>query len=497
MARCYICGCELDVESTKPEHIIPNGIGGKLKSREILCDKHNNELFELDQIICKDLENHTNRLNPSRDNGKNPATSYALPSGEKVIMQPNGEYYAAKPEIQVNKAEDGKIEIKFSTYYSTGSQHKEFALNQLKNIVEGVCRKNKFPEDAIQKELDNLEETFEKSIQTDFNPVLKGQFQFNSSGKLFLGISKIALDFYFYNKLSKNHVEKFLNKFIEQDITFINNNANYYYDDNLFSTDSIYHTLILKGDKINELLYCIVSLYGVLNCIVFLNRNYMGENFIKTYSYDLRNKEVVNFDKTPEINQDIAKDLLNRRGMFEELKTAQNIFMSFFKYGNNKELHEDFENFANKLQDEIKVLQSQPIINNSDEFQKVFEEIFNKHAIENKTLKQLTKYELAGLFKTIQQSITYDFYLQPYVLHITNRIIVDAITDILLNNSELLNNDESLINKVFEFYISAKTNNETLNKLLQSNQEKVKEYIKDFIPKIKTQLIHYHSCLNK
>lgn len=87
--------------------------------------------------------------------------------------------------------------------------------------------------------------------------------------------------------------------------------------------------------------------------------------------------------------------------------------------------------------------------------------------------------------------------MQPYVLHITNRIIVDAITDILLNNSELLNNDESLINKVFEFYISAKTNNETLNKLLQSNKEKVKEHIKDFIPKIKTQLIHYHSCLNK
>ena len=185
--------------------------------------------------------------------------------------------------------------------------------------------------------LNNIDETFEKNIKTDFNPILKIQFQFNSSGKLFLGISKIALDFYFYNKLSKNHVEKFLNKFIEQDITFINNNANYYYDDNLFSTDSIYHTLILKGDKINELLYCIVSLYGVLNCIVFLNRNYMGENFIKTYSYDLRNKEVVNFDKTPEINQDIAKDLLNRRGMFEELKTAQNIFMSFFKYGNNKE----------------------------------------------------------------------------------------------------------------------------------------------------------------
>ena len=33
MAKCYICGCELDSRKTKPEHIIPNGIGGKLKSR--------------------------------------------------------------------------------------------------------------------------------------------------------------------------------------------------------------------------------------------------------------------------------------------------------------------------------------------------------------------------------------------------------------------------------------------------------------------------------
>ena len=54
MAKCFICGCELD-ENTKPEHIIPNGIGGTLKSKAILCNEHNNELYELDQIVCKDL----------------------------------------------------------------------------------------------------------------------------------------------------------------------------------------------------------------------------------------------------------------------------------------------------------------------------------------------------------------------------------------------------------------------------------------------------------
>ena len=211
MARCYICGCELDNIKTKPEHIIPNGIGGKLKSREILCDKHNNELFELDQIICKDLEIFTNRLNPSRDNGKNPSTMYELSTGEKVIMQPNGEYYAEKPIIQVQELEDGKIQIQYSTYYSTGSQHKEHALNKLKSITEGICKKHGIAEEIIEKELNKINEAFEKNIKTDFNPVLMKQFQFNSSGKLFLGLSKIALDYYFYNKLSMDYVKEFLN----------------------------------------------------------------------------------------------------------------------------------------------------------------------------------------------------------------------------------------------------------------------------------------------
>lgn len=494
MAKCFICGCELD-ENTKPEHIIPNGIGGKLKSKEILCNEHNNELYELDQIVCKDLETHTNRLNPSRDNGANPSTIYKLPTGEKVRMEPNGEYYADKPDIQVSKLEDGKIQIQYSTYYSTNSQHKEFALNQLKSITEGVCKKQGISEDVIKKELAKIDETFEKNIKTDFNPILMCQFQFNSSGKLFLGLAKIALDFYFYNKMPKNNVEEFLDKFKKQDVTFINNNANYYYEDNLFLTDSIYHTLILKGDEENRLLYCIISLYGVLNSIIFLNRDYSGEDFIKTYSYDLRNKEVVNFDNTPEIDQITAENLLKRREMFEEIKNAQDIFMSFFKYGSNKEIQDSLTDFADKLQNGIKALQSQPIISTSDEFEKIFEELFKKHARNNKILKQLTKYELQGLYQTIQKTITYEFYLQPYLLYITNKIIVDGITNILLNNPELLNSDEALINKVYEFYVSAKTDNENLNNLLSKNQDKIKEHIKDFIPKIKPQLIYYDNCL--
>ena len=214
------------------------------------------------------METHTNRLNPSRDNGKNPSIKCKLPTGEKVILEPDGLYFAEKPNINVNKLEDGKVNIQYSTYYSTNSKHKDFALNQLKSIRKGVCQKQGFSDENIEKELKKVDKLFEKSIRTDFNPILWFQFQFNSSGKLFLGLSKIALDYYFYNKLSTEYVAEFLNNFKEQDIIFINKNANYYYD-KVFLTDSIYHTLILKGDKSNGLLYCIISLYGVLNCIVF------------------------------------------------------------------------------------------------------------------------------------------------------------------------------------------------------------------------------------
>ena len=235
----------------------------------------------------------------------------------------------------------------------------------------------------------------------------------------------------------------------------------------------------------------------MLNCIVFLNRNYAGNDILKTYSYDLRNREVVNINSNPTITQNMVENILKRKELFDKIKNAQNTFMSFFKYGSKEELQKDFEKFAKKLDNDIKELQKKPMINSIEEYENAFQQIFNKNVQQNKTLKQLTKYELTGLFRTIQQSITYDFYLQPYILHTTNKIIVDAIIDILLNNPELLDSDEILINKIYEFYASAKTNNETVNKLLQSNQEKVKEYIKDFIPKIKTQLIHYRSCLNK
>lgn len=41
---CYYCGIELTQENRTREHIIPEALGGRLTSSEILCRTHNSIL---------------------------------------------------------------------------------------------------------------------------------------------------------------------------------------------------------------------------------------------------------------------------------------------------------------------------------------------------------------------------------------------------------------------------------------------------------------------
>lgn len=68
MKKCYICGEELTKDNTSAEHIIPNAIGGKLKSKDLICKKCNNKLgHNTDNELAKQLEFFTNFLNINRE----------------------------------------------------------------------------------------------------------------------------------------------------------------------------------------------------------------------------------------------------------------------------------------------------------------------------------------------------------------------------------------------------------------------------------------------
>lgn len=496
MAKCFICGKELD-EKTRPEHIIPNGIGGKLKSKKILCNQHNNEFSKLDELVCNDLMIQTNMLNPNRDHGKNPDVICELSDGSKVKMKPTGEYYAQKPIIKIEEDKNKNIQFHFSTFYSKNSTHKEIAKQQFKNALEGYCNKCGFPKDFIQSKLNEFDITFEKSIATNFSNTLFLQSQFNKSGNLFLGISKIALDYYFYNNLPQRNVGIFLNKFMVEDIEFINSNSNYYYDEDLLLPNSIYHLLILKGDKNNKLLYCIISLYGVLNCIVFLNKNYEGEDILKTYSYDLLNQKEITLNKNPQITQSMLENILKTKRIFEETKKAHELFMSFFEYGSAKKRKEDCIEFATNIQNEIENMNTLPLIYSNREFQEVFEEIFYRNINKNETLGQLTDREKQNIFQDLSlQQNAYECYLQSCFPHFIINKLYQLIEIILTNDIQLCENENSFIKYLSDSISSVKTGNDYINCLIVKNSDNINAFIRECVkllkPLTETLLKNFH-----
>lgn len=105
MKECYICCEELTKDNDSVEHIIPNAIGGKLKSKELICKKCNSKLGRsTDNELAKQLEFFTNFLNINRERGKpNDIIFTEKGTNKEYRRKANGEF------IQKNKVEVKEI----------------------------------------------------------------------------------------------------------------------------------------------------------------------------------------------------------------------------------------------------------------------------------------------------------------------------------------------------------------------------------------------------
>ena len=69
--RCYYCGCVITDENRSEEHIIPNALGGRISSTNLLCDPHNNELGgNIDAELIAQLGHFAAIIDVERDRPK-------------------------------------------------------------------------------------------------------------------------------------------------------------------------------------------------------------------------------------------------------------------------------------------------------------------------------------------------------------------------------------------------------------------------------------------
>ncbi|NMO09495.1 HNH endonuclease [Methanobacterium subterraneum] len=290
MVNCWFCGTEITTENESVEHIIPNAVHGRLKSKNLLCLNCNNQLSNLDSILDKSLKPITALIDEKKDRkGKSPRLVMKEPkTGKKFILGSAFRFESFNPDIIKTVHKDGKIEYNFQ---GDMKQYKKFKENlekkyQGKEIIVTNCR-----EEEIRPRL---------TEDNDWNI---------SIGDLFLPLLKIAINYYLHCNNDISHVNEVID--LIKSGNFIEDKSWYYYPayDVVRKEEKceILNSLVIIGDQQNKILYCYISLYGSFNFVICLNNNYLGPNVKNIYTSKINGEEVQR-----EVNIDLSRETLKK-----------------------------------------------------------------------------------------------------------------------------------------------------------------------------------------
>lgn len=276
MNKCYDCDTDLTDENRSVEHIINNSIGGRLKSKDLLCIKCNSSFgSDLDVAISEAFSFFSNQIDVKRDRGEAPdVQGVETTTGEEMKISPQGKPYLAKPSVNVIKKDDGQ------TNYKIVARDKE----ELKKILAGV--KKKHPEHA-----DKIDEYVEKvQIQTRVPDELKFSLQVGGN-EIFRAVTKMAINLYVYNKGVPDYIkERLFSVKSKNKVEYV---YFYYPDQTVFATSEsqISHSILVKSDE--NLLFSVVELFSCCQYLIILNSNYLGPVIDASYSFDLMEQKIL------------------------------------------------------------------------------------------------------------------------------------------------------------------------------------------------------------
>ncbi len=273
---CYVTNVLLDKSNHSDEHVIPNSLGGKLKSKKLLSKEVNNKFGEtIDAELAKAIKFHS-LLNLKRQDGQNAKISGANSKGVKynIIDKKTGIQAPRAPRtIKVNN----KIVIEILSY-------------QKDQYINSFLKKN--PNASIET-LNVREKTVSNNKGVTVYPY--SGFDPIPNYNCFRAIVKIILNYYLLNSGSAAQVKKAI-KFVmgENDERKI---VQYYFtEDKVFNVNisNTYHLIYLRGDQNQKVVYGYLELYNVHCFIVVLSTDYYGDDFEKIYCLDVIDFKEVN-----------------------------------------------------------------------------------------------------------------------------------------------------------------------------------------------------------
>lgn len=264
MAKCVFCNVELTAENSSDEHILPNSIGGRLRSKELDCVACNSEFGEdCDSALAKDMNPLAHILGIERDRGE-PQPIEGLMQGKKVRRDVSGKSVFAKPEHEVTK--DGKsVQIRI----------KARDTDEVRKMLEGHTRKHPIDVEAVMKTV---------QVQEEYAPI---EFKFTHGGfPTFRAVAKMA--YLFLKHKRPNQTLDRASVLIESIKGAREDRSVSYLPGDLVVTPApgqVLHSIVIKSYPTERLLVAYVELFSMFTFVVLLSED-CGEEVFEQYVFD-------------------------------------------------------------------------------------------------------------------------------------------------------------------------------------------------------------------
>lgn len=270
MKRCYACSVNPAREARSQEHVIPNALGGRWKTR-LLC-KECNQLFghTIDAQLDKEFRIWMNLLSLSREYGDvQPVDVFAEGHG-KLKLAADGFLRPQHPTVDEEHV-GNQVNI------SIQARSKEEVLK----IAQQIMRKSKRKYGDKVGTLMPITETVE-DVKPEF-----GVRSVGSSSETFRAVAKIAVNAYLAwggDQDNVNDTVAYIRGDTKAELT------RWYFDIDPVrhrKQYSVTHVIAVRGDPDIGALWAYVELFRAFRFAVQLCRSYDGEQFEKDYAYDL------------------------------------------------------------------------------------------------------------------------------------------------------------------------------------------------------------------
>jgi hypothetical protein len=304
MIVCYRCQGIITDENESVEHVIPNALGGKLKSKKLLCNVCNPFYGNtIDKELANSVKEMCNFLMIDRERGEPQRIKGETKSGESYFLSVGGTPTKVKPEIKETR-EGNQVNLKFTAGYE----------EQYRTIAKGFIRK--YPQLTIE-DFSNARNVEDVYMTEPLN------FKLHIGGPaVFRAVTKIAVNLFILGGGDPEHILHLL-PFLDGKLS--ESEAKnfvwlHYPEDPLhrYLEGEVSHVVQIIGNPEERLLYAFVELFNNQSFIIKLNDQYDGDRISESYAYDLlkRIEIPVNIQKqygrTEFLNFFIVRDFVDK-----------------------------------------------------------------------------------------------------------------------------------------------------------------------------------------